>query len=213
MSMQNTGALAGIKVVDLSRVLAGPYATQILGDHGADIIKVEPPMGDETRAWGPPFRDDAGGPGPSAYYVNINRNKRCIALDLAKPAARAVVSALLADADVLVENFKLGTMERWGMDFDALSERFPRLIHARVTGFGAEGPMGGMPGYDACVQTTVSLPNCNGSLESGPVKLGVPMVDMTTGMNLAIGILLALNERHRSGLGQLVEVALYDAGL
>jgi formyl-CoA transferase len=213
MSMQNTGALAGVKVVDLSRVLAGPYATQILGDHGADIIKVEPPMGDETREWGPPFRDDEGERGPSAYYVNINRNKRGMALDLTKPQAREVVFKLLADADVVVENFKIGTMERWGMGFDVLSKRFPKLIHARVTGFGAEGPLGGMPGYDACVQTMVSLPNCNGSPESGPVKLGVPMVDMTTGMNLAIGILLALHERHRSGLGQFVEVALYDAGL
>jgi formyl-CoA transferase len=104
-------------------------------------------------------------------------------------------------------------MERWGMGYDTLSERFPKLIHARISGFGAEGPLGGMPGYDACVQTMVSLPNCNGSRESGPVKLGVPMVDMTTGMNLTIGILLALNERHRSGKGQFVEVALYDAGL
>lgn len=209
----NTGALAGVKIVDLSRVLAGPYATQILGDHGADIVKVEPPLGDETREWGPPFRDDDGARGPSAYYVNINRNKRGIALDLNKPEAREIVWKLLEDADVLVENFKLGTMERWGMAYETLAARFPRLIHARVTGFGAEGPMGGMPGYDACVQTMVSLPNCNGAPESGPLKLGVPMVDMATGMNLTIGILLALNERHRSGKGQFVEVALYDAGL
>ncbi len=209
----NTGALAGVKIVDLSRVLAGPYATQILGDHGADIVKVEPPLGDETREWGPPFRGDGDERGPSAYYVNINRNKRGIALDLNTPEAREVVWKLLEDADIVVENFKLGTMERWGMGYDALAARFPRLIHARVTGFGAEGPMGGMPGYDACVQTMVSLPNCNGAPESGPVKLGVPMVDMTTGMNLTIGVLLALNERHRSGKGQFVEVALYDAGL
>ncbi|MEQ1867758.1 MAG: CoA transferase [Micropepsaceae bacterium] len=209
----NTGALAGVKILDLSRVLAGPYATQILGDHGADIVKVEPPLGDETREWGPPFRDDDGERGPSAYYVNINRNKRGIALDLNKSEAREVVWKLLEDADVLVENFKLCTMERWGMGYDAIATRLPRLIHARVTGFGGEGPMGGMPGYDACVQTMVSLPNCNGSPASGPVKLGVPMVDMTTAMNLTIGILLALNERHRSGKGQFVEVALYDAGL
>jgi crotonobetainyl-CoA:carnitine CoA-transferase CaiB-like acyl-CoA transferase len=213
MPLQNTGALAGVKVLDLSRVLAGPYATQILGDHGAEIIKVEPPMGDETREWGPPFRGDKEQRGPSAYYVNINRNKRGMALDLTKPEAREIVLKLLEDADVLVENFKLGTMERWGMGTGTLSKRFPKLIHARISGFGAEGPLAGMPGYDACVQTMVSLPNCNGSRESGPVKLGVPMVDMTTGMNLTIGILLALNERHRSGKGQFVEVALYDAGL
>jgi crotonobetainyl-CoA:carnitine CoA-transferase CaiB-like acyl-CoA transferase len=209
----NTGALAGVKVVDLGRVLAGPYATQILGDHGADVIKVEPPQGDETREWGPPFRDDDGERGPAAYYVNINRNKRGMALDLTKPEAREVVFKLLEDADVLVENFKIGTMEKWGMGFDVLSKRFPRLIHARVSGFGAEGPLGGMPGYDAVLQAMTGLSSCNGSPESGPIKLGVPMVDMTTGLNLVIGILLALNERHRSGLGQFVEVALYDAGI
>ncbi len=209
----NAGALAGVKVVDLSRVLAGPYATQILGDHGAEIIKVEPPLGDETREWGPPFRDDAGERGPAAYYVNINRNKRGMALDLTKAEAREVVFKLLAGADVLVENFKIGTMEKWGMGYDVLSKRFPRLIHARVSGFGAEGPLGGMPGYDAVLQAMTGLSSCNGSPESGPIKLGVPMVDMTTGMNLAIGILLALNERHRSGKGQFVEVALYDAGI
>lgn len=213
MSMQNTGALAGIKVIDLSRVLAGPYATQILGDHGAEVIKVEPPQGDETREWGPPFRDDDGGRGPAAYYVNINRNKRGMALDLTKAEARDVVFKLLEDADVLVENFKTGTLEKWGMEFDVLSKRFPRLIHARVSGFGADGPLGGMPGYDAVVQAMTGLSSCNGSPESGPIKLGVPMVDMTTGLNLVIGILLALNERHRSGVGQFVEVALYDAGI
>jgi crotonobetainyl-CoA:carnitine CoA-transferase CaiB-like acyl-CoA transferase len=208
-----TGALAGIKVLDLSRVLAGPYATQILGDHGADIIKVEPPAGDETREWGPPFRNDNGARGPSAYYLNINRNKRGVALDLTKPEAREIVLRLLADADVLVENFKIGTLEKWGLGPDVLGARFPRLVHARVTGFGAEGPLGGMPGYDAIVQTMVGLSSCNGSPESGPVKLGVPMVDMTTGLNLVIGILMALVERQRSGRGQFVEVALYDAGL
>lgn len=210
---ENSGALAGVKVVDLSRVLAGPYATQVLGDHGAEVIKVEPPVGDETREWGPPFRDDAGGRGPSAYYLNINRNKSGMALDLTKPEAREVVFRLLADADVLVENFKIGTLEKWGMGYDVLSARFPRLVHARVTGFGAEGPLGGMPGYDAVVQTMTSLSSCNGSPESGPIKFGVPMVDMTTGLNLVIGILLALHERHTSGRGQFVEVALFDAGL
>lgn len=213
MTGENTGALAGVKIIDLSRVLAGPYATQILGDHGAEVIKFEPPQGDETREWGPPFRDDDGARGPAAYYVNINRNKRGVALDLTKPDAREVVFKLLDGADVLVENFKTGTMEKWGMGFDVLSKRFPRLIHARVSGFGAEGPLGGMPGYDAVLQAMTGLSSCNGSPESGPIKLGVPMVDMTTGLNLVIGILLALYERQRSGKGQFVEVALYDAGL
>lgn len=210
---ETTGALTGIKVIDLSRVLGGPYATQILGDHGADVIKVEPPQGDETREWGPPFRDDDGARGPSAYYLNINRNKRGMALDFAKAEARAVLFKLLENADVLVENFKTGTLEKWGMGYDVLSTRFPRLIHARVSGFGADGPLGGMPGYDAIVQAMTGLSSCNGSPESGPVKLGVPMVDMASGLNLVIGVLLALNERHRSGKGQFVEVALYDAGL
>jgi crotonobetainyl-CoA:carnitine CoA-transferase CaiB-like acyl-CoA transferase len=200
-------------VIDLSRVLGGPYATQILGDHGAEVIKIEPPQGDETREWGPPFRDDKGARGPSAYYVNINRNKRGMAMDFTKPEAREVLFKLLEGADILVENFKIGTLERWGMGYDVLSKRYPRLIHARVSGFGAEGPLGGMPGYDAIVQAMTGLSSANGSPASGPVKLGVPMVDMTTGMNLVIGILLALHERVRSGKGQFVEVALFDAGL
>ena len=211
--IQNSGALAGVKVIDLSRVLGGPYATQILGDHGADVVKVEPPQGDETREWGPPFRNDDRASGASAYYENINRNKRGMALDFGKPEAREVLFKLLADADVLVENFKTGTLERWEMGYDLLSKKFPRLVHARVSGFGADGPLAGMPGYDAIVQAMTSLSSCNGSPESGPVKLGVPMVDMATGLNLVIGILLALHERQRSGQGQFVEVALYDAGL
>ena len=213
MLTQNTGALAGVKIVDLSRVLAGPYATQILGDHGADVIKVEPPQGDETREWGPPFRDDDGERGPSSYYLNINRNKRGLALDLTKPEAREVVLRLLEHADVLIENFKIGTMERWGMAYEALSQRFPKLVYCRISGFGADGPLGGMPGYDAVLQAMTGLASATGTLESGPLKLGVPIVDMTTGLNAVIGILLALHERSRSGRGQFVEVALYDAGI
>lgn len=213
------GALSGIRVVDLSRVLGGPYATQVLGDHGADVIKIEPPQGDETREWGPPFREDHDATGqatrgPSAYYLNINRNKRGLALDLTKPEARAVVFRLLENADVLVENFKIGTLERWGMGFDdVLVKKFPRLIHCRVSGFGAEGPLGGMPGYDAVVQTMTGLSSVTGSPASGPVKMGTPVVDIASGLNAVIGILLALRERERSGRGQFIEVALYDVGL
>ncbi len=207
------GALTGLRVVDLSRVLAGPYATQILGDHGADVIKVEPPAGDETREWGPPFRDDGGARGPSAYYLNINRNKRGIVLDLGKADARRVLLKLLEDADVLIENFKIGTMEKWGLGFETLRDLFPRLVYARITGFGAEGPYGGFPGYDAVVQTMAGLSSVNGSPESGPVKMGTPIVDMTTGLNATIGILMALRERDRTGKGQFLEVALYDAAL
>ena len=150
--MTATGALAGLKVIDLSRVLAGPSCTQILGDHGADVIKVEPPGGDETRSWGPPFVD-----GTAPYFLGINRNKRGIVLDLSQPGGRDRLLELLADADVLIENFKIGTMERWGIGYDTLAQRFPCLVHCRISGFGADGPMGGLPGYDAVVQALSGL--------------------------------------------------------
>ena len=135
------GALSGFRVIDLTRVLGGPYCTQNLGDHGAEIIKVEPPQGDETRDWGPPFHGDY-----SAYFAGVNRNKRGIALDLSRGEGRDVVLRLLEAADVLVENFKTGTLEKWGMGYEqTLAERFPRLIHLRVSGFGADGPLGATP--------------------------------------------------------------------
>ena len=146
---QGPGALAGLRVIDLTRVLGGPYCTMVLSDHGAEVIKLEPPQGDETREWGPPF-DDAG---DASYFLGINRNKKGVALDLAKSAGREVLLRLLADADVLIENFKPGSMERWGLGCeDVLSKRFPRLIHCRVSGFGADGSLGGFPGYDAILQ-------------------------------------------------------------
>ena len=142
-STMSAGALAGFKVIDLTRVLGGPYCTMILADHGAEVIKVEPPQGDETRDWGPPFNEE----GESAYYQGVNRNKRSIGLDLASEAGKAVLGKLLEDADVLIENFKPGTLEKWGLGYkDVLAERFPRLVHCRVTGFGADGPLGGFPG-------------------------------------------------------------------
>ena len=209
MSTTNTGALAGIKVVDLSRVLGGPYCTQMLGDHGAEIIKVEPPQGDETRTWGPPFQGDA-----ASYFIGVNRNKRGIALDLSKPRGRDVVFRLLEHADVLVENFKTGTLEKWGMGYEqVLKERFPRLIHCRVSGFGADGPLGGYPGYDAVLQAMGGLMSVNGEPEQPPLRVGVPVVDLATGMNATIAILMALLERARSGKGQFVEATLYDSAV
>ncbi|TXL72716.1 CoA transferase [Vineibacter terrae] len=209
-SAESAGALAGLKVIDLSRVLGGPYCSQMLADHGADVIKVEPPQGDETRGWGPPFDDE----GISAYFAGINRNKRKIALDLARPEGRAVLLKLLEHADVLIENFKPGTMEKWGLGYSAtLAQTFPRLIHARVTGFGADGPMGGYPGYDAMVQAWAGLVSVNGAPESGPVRIGVPVVDLATGMNACMGILMALYERQRSGKGQFVDATLYDSAI
>ena len=202
------GALAGIRVLDLSRILGGPYCGQILGDHGADVLKVEPPGGDDTRTWGPPFRD-----GVASYYHGLNRNKRIQHLDLTLPADRETLLARVAEADVLIENFKTGTMERWGIGHDTLSQRFPRLVWCRVSGFGSDGPLGALPGYDAAVQAMTGIMSINGEAEGGPLRVGLPVVDMVTGLNAVIGVLLALQERQRSGRGQLVEAALYDSGL
>jgi crotonobetainyl-CoA:carnitine CoA-transferase CaiB-like acyl-CoA transferase len=202
------GALGGLTVVDLSRVLGGPYCTQTLGDHGADVIKVEPPAGDETRTWGPPFSD-----GVAAYYIGVNRNKRGLVLDLATGEGRTALLGLLEGADVLIENFKTGTLEKWGIGGERLREHFPRLIHCRISGFGADGPLGGMPGYDAAVQAMSGLMSVNGDAEGQPTRIGIPVVDLVTGLNAAIGILMALHERERSGLGQFVETALFDCAI
>ncbi len=203
------GALAGIRVLDLSRVLGGPYCTQTLADHGADIIKVEPPQGDETRGWGPPFKD-----GLSAYFSGTNRNKRAIAIDIGKPAGRDVILRLLERADVLVHNFRPGALEKWGLGYDAvLKQRFPRLILCHVTGFGADGPLGGFPGYDAVVQAMTGLMSINGTPANGPTRMGTPIVDIGTGLIACNAILAALIERFASGLGQAIEVPLYDCAI
>ncbi|MCF8466448.1 MAG: CoA transferase [Sneathiella sp.] len=208
--MSSKGALSGLKVIDLSRVLGGPFATQMLGDHGAEIIKIEPPQGDETRGWGPPYNEA----GISAYFSGTNRNKRSIALDIRHEDGKKILLELLEDADVMVENFKTGSLEKWGLGYeDFLSKKFPRLIHCRVTGFGADGPFGGFPGYDAVIQAWAGLISINGSPDSGQVRLGIPLVDLGTGMNAVIGILMAVNERHTSGKGQSVEASLYDTGI
>jgi crotonobetainyl-CoA:carnitine CoA-transferase CaiB-like acyl-CoA transferase len=203
-----TGALAGLKVIDLSRVLGGPYGTMTLGDHGAEVIKVEPPQGDETRGWGPPFKE-----GTASYFIGVNRNKRAFALDLTRPEGREVLMRLLEAADVLVENFKTGTMEKWGIGYETLAQRFPRLIHCRVSGFGADGPLGGYPGYDAVVQAMSGMMSVNGTPESGATRLGIPMVDLATGLNAVIAILMAVIERQRSGKGQFLDVTLYDTAV
>lgn len=208
MNNTTTGALSGIRVLDLSRVLGGPYCGQVLGDHGADVLKIEPPQGDDTRTWGPPFRD-----GVSSYYRGLNRNKRVQHLDLGSEEGRAALMALLPEADVLIENFKTGTMERWGIGYETLAQRFPRLVWCRVSGFGADGPLGALPGYDAAVQAMTGIMSINGEAEGGPLRVGLPVVDMVTGLNATLGVLLALQERAKSGRGQFVEAALYDSGL
>jgi crotonobetainyl-CoA:carnitine CoA-transferase CaiB-like acyl-CoA transferase len=206
------GSLHGIKIIDLSRVLGGPYCTQILADHGADVLKIEPPQGDETRGWGPPFNDK----GTASYFLGLNRNKRGMTMDLYDPAQREALMKLLEDADVLVENFKTGSMEKWGMGFDTLHAKFPRLIHCRVSGFGADGPLGGLPGYDAAIQAMAGLMSVNGEKGGEPLRMGIPIVDIATGMSAAMGVLLALHERDKRGgssKGQFVESSLYDNGL
>ena len=202
------GSLAGVKVIDLTRVLGGPFATQLLADHGADVIKLEPPQGDEVRDWGPPFHDE-----DASYFVGINRNKRSVALDLAQVKGHEVLLALLEGADVLIENFKPGAMEGWGIGYDVLKKRFPRLVYCKISGFGADGPFGGCPGYDGIVGAMTGHYSVNGSAESGPMRLGLPVVDISTGLYCVIGILMAMHERTTSGEGQYIEVTLYDAAL
>lgn len=204
-----TSALSGKLVIDLTRVLGGPYCTQILGDHGAEIVKVEPPKGDETRDWGPPFHEE-----DSAYYIGVNRNKRSMGLDLTQDSGRDVLMQLLKNADILIENFKPGTMEKWGLGYEeVLSKRFPKLIHCRVSGFGSDGPMGGFPGYDAIIQAMAGWFSINGEEGSEPTRLGLAGVDMGTGLYSAIAILLALAERERSGQGQYLDMTLYDCAV
>lgn len=203
------GALAGLKVVDLSRVLGGPYCSQALADHGAEVIKLEPLGGDETRGWGPPFEG-----ADASYFRGVNRNKQGIAVDLSRPEGLDLLMQLLEGADVLVENFKPGTLQRWGIGYaEVLSQRFPGLIHCAISGFGGDGPLGGLPGYDAVIQAMAGLMSVNGESDGGPLRVGLPIVDMVTGLNALAGILLALNERQRSGLGQSLDISLYDCGV
>jgi len=209
------GALKGVRVIDLSRVLGGPSCTQILADHGADVIKIEPPTGDETREWGPPFETGENGENiASSYFIGVNRNKRCISLNLRSDEGKAVLLRLLETADVLVDNFKAGSMEKWGLGYDeVLKDKFPKLIHCQITGFGKDGPLGGYPGYDAAVQAMTGLFSINGSPQSGPTRVGIPIVDLGMGMNAVIGICMALIERNTSGLGQAIDITLYDTGV
>lgn len=209
MPAASDGALAGIRVVDLTRILAGPFCTQMLGDHGADIIKVEPPQGDETRRWAPPFID-----GESAYFRGVNRNKRSLALNLAEDAGREVLLKLLADADVLIENFKAGQFEKWGLDYETvLKPKFPQLVYCQITGFGSTGPLAGRPGFDAIAQVMSGFASINGNADGPPVRVGTPISDLSTALYASNAILMALVERGRSGRGQKVEVSLVDCSI
>ncbi len=203
------GPLEGVTVADFSRVLAGPLATMMLGDLGADVLKIERPgTGDDTRAWGPPFTVD----GASAYYLAVNRNKRSLALDLSRPRDLAAARDIALSADIVVENFRAGTMERFGLGYESLEPHNPGLVYCRISGFGSEGGRD-LAGYDFIVQAQSGLMSITGDPEGPATKTGVAIVDVLTGLNATIGILAALRERQTSGRGQLVEVNLLSSAL
>jgi len=207
------GPLAGIKVLDLSRVLAGPWSTQALGDLGADVWKVEQPgQGDDTRRWGPPFLPD--GSGDSAYYLCANRNKRSIAVDIARPEGAALIRDLAAQADIVVENFRVGGLAKYGLDYASLKAINPSLIYCSITGFGQDGPYKDRGGYDFLVQGMSGLMSVTGRPDDapggGPIKVGVPISDLLTGLYATISILAALHHREKTGEGQQIDCALLD---
>ena len=204
--MADRGPLNGVTVVDLTRVLSGPYCTMLLGDMGARVIKVEQPgRGDDTRAWGPPFVK-----GESAYFLGTNRNKESVTLDFKEPRGRRILEQLIERADMLVENFRPGTMARAGLDYETLHARFPRLIYASISGFGQTGPRRNQPGYDAVIQAEGGLMSITGAVDGPPFRLGVAISDMVAGLLAAQGIVLALYVRDRTGHGQYVDISMLD---
>ncbi len=210
------GALNGLRVLDLSRVLAGPWAGQVLADFGADVIKVERPgQGDDTRGWGPPWSRDAhGADSDAAYYFCANRNKRAIAIDFARPEGADLVRELAARADVLIENFKTGALARHGLDYATLAPTMPRLIYCSITGYGHTGPRARTPGYDAAIQAIGGMMSLTGEPEgkpgAGPMPMGVAVTDLMTGMYAVSAVLAALHARERTGVGQHIDLALFD---
>lgn len=211
-----TSSLEGLRILDLSRVLAGPVATQILGDLGADVIKIEKPNeGDDTRAWGPPFLKDKDGNDTteSAYYLSANRNKKSVTVDISKPEGQKIIHALAAKSDVLIHNFKVGGLEKYGLGFEAMHARHPHLIYTAISGFGQNGPLASEPGYDLMAQAMGGLMGHTGEADGSPMKAGVALVDVMTGLYAAIGTLAALNARSKTGKGQMVDLALLDVTL
>jgi crotonobetainyl-CoA:carnitine CoA-transferase CaiB-like acyl-CoA transferase len=203
-----TGPLHGVRIIDLTRVLAGPFATMQLADLGADVIKVESPSGDDTRRWGPPWVA-----GESAYYVCTNRNKRGIVLDFREPSAREALKRLVAGADVLIENFRVGTMERWGLGYEQLQEVNPGLIYCSITGYGRSGPAAHLPGYDPIIEAVGGFMAINGEEGGRPLKVGVAVIDELTGCQAALAIAAALLHKERTGEGQRVDLSLFESAL
>lgn len=207
------GALDKIRVLDLTRVLAGPLCTQILGDLGADIIKIEKPgAGDDTRQWGPPCLKDADGNDTteSAYYLALNRNKRSVAIDIATPDGQEIIHRLLEKCDVMVENFKTGGLDKYGLGYEQVKKRHPHIVYCSITGFGLTGPLATEPGYDFLAQAMGGLMAATGTPDGEPVKAGVALSDVMTGLYAAIGVLAALRARDETGRGQLVDLSLLD---
>jgi crotonobetainyl-CoA:carnitine CoA-transferase CaiB-like acyl-CoA transferase len=204
-----TTPLKGISVLDLSRVLAGPLCTMILGDLGAKVIKVEAPGGsDETREWGPPFLN-----GVSSYYLCANRNKKSITVNLKSKKGKEIIKKLVKQSDVVIHNFKTGTMERLGLDYQSIYQLNPQIVYCSITGFGETGPYKHRPGYDFIIQAMSGLMSITGTEESGPQKVGVAITDILTGLYAAIGIEAALLERKNSGVGQKLDISLYDSAV
>lgn len=215
-SARPPAALQAVRVLDLSRVLAGPWASQILADLGAEVMKIERPgRGDDTRGWGPPFLHDEGGEATdAAYFLSANRNKRSVAIDIAAPEGAALVRRLAAQADILIENFKVGGLRKYGLDYESLKQVNPRLVYCSITGFGQTGPYAARPGYDYMIQAMGGLMSITGQPDGAPgdepMKVGVAVADLFSGMYAAAGILAALRHAERTGQGQHLDVALYD---
>ncbi len=209
MMMTHT-ALSNLTVIDMSRILAGPFAAQNLGDMGAKVIKIEHPNGDDTRRWGPPFVERADGSRDAAYYFCANRNKSNIALDFTQTADRERLLALIKTADILIENYKVGGLAKYGLDYESIRAINPAIIYCSITGFGQNGPYKDRPGYDALIQAMGGLMSITGEAEQAPQKVGVAVVDLMTAMYASTAILAAVNHRHITGEGQHIDLALFD---
>lgn len=202
------GPLTGLRVLDLTRVLAGPTCTQMLGDLGAEVIKIErPEAGDDTRGFAPPFVPNTK---ESAYFVGVNRNKKSVTLDIAKPEGQAIIHKLLEHCDILVENFKVGALAKYGLGYEQLAKTHPRLIYCSITGFGQTGPYAPRPGYDALIQAMGGVMSLTGEPNGSPQKVGVPVADLFAGLYGCIGILAAVNHRNSTGLGQQIDIGMLD---
>jgi crotonobetainyl-CoA:carnitine CoA-transferase CaiB-like acyl-CoA transferase len=202
--------LAGIKVVELARILAGPWAGQILADLGAEVVKVESPEGDDTRDWGPPFVENPDGTHDAAYFHSTNRGKSSVVADFRTAEGKALVLDLVRDADVLIENFKLGGLGKYGLDYDSLKAVNPRLVYCSITGFGQDGPYAPRPGYDFIIQAMSGIMDLSGEKDGPPTKIGVAYADIMTGLYSVIAIQAALHQRHETGRGQHIDMALLD---